>query len=212
MDWSSEKYPSSSLWLGFVLVFIWGAVSLANAYDRSLVKINDSYSQALKVVGRLDAIRDALARLNIDEEAFLSTGDERFQDGVIESVESLTIGMGMLNSMAASNELERALLTRLFRSIEQVLGSVAESDNVRDTRGRAAAVAFFESKQATISLAKWHADQLRIESTACVSERIRSGRSAALFRAILYGASVGPARFVSTQPIHPTRQSRRGRW
>jgi len=193
MDWSSEKYSRSPLWLGFVLVIIWGAVSLAHAYDRSLAKVNDSYNQALKVVGRLDFILHALARLNIDQQAFLSTGDERFQDGVVESVESLTIGMGMLNSTAASNDLQRALLTGLFRSIEQVLGSVAESDEVRDTRGRAAAVAFFESKEAATSLAKWQADQLRIEITGCVSERIRSGRSAnTLFRAILYDAPVGP--------------------
>ena len=177
MDWSSEKYPWLSLWLGFALMFVWGVMSLAHANDQSLAKVNDSFTQGFMVVGRLGAILDALDRLSVDQRGFLSTGDERFQDGVIEGAETLALDMDVLNSLAARNKLQRALLTNLSRPIEQVLGSVAESDDIRDVRGRAAAVAFFESKEAAISVSKGQADQLRIEITGRISDRIRSGGS-----------------------------------
>jgi hypothetical protein len=35
---------------------IWGVMSLGHAYDRSLVKVNDRFSQGFTVVGRLNAI------------------------------------------------------------------------------------------------------------------------------------------------------------
>jgi hypothetical protein len=194
MDWSSEKCPWLSLLLGFGLVFVWGVMALAHAYDRSLATVNDSFTQGFIVVERLGAILDALARLSVDQEAFLSTGDKRFQDGVVEGAETLALDMYMLNSLAARNKLQRPLLTSLARSIEQVLGSVAQSDDIRDVRGRAAAVAFFESKEAVISVAKWQADQVRIEITGCISDRIRSARgTSALFQELLYSAAIETA-------------------
>jgi hypothetical protein len=189
MDWSSENYPWLSLLVGFALVFVWGLMSLTHAYDRSLATVNDSFTQGFIVVDRLGALLDALARLSVDQEAFLSTGDGRFQDGVIESVETLTLDIDVLNSLAARSKLQPLGLSSLSRSIGQVLSSVAESDDIKDVRSRAAASAFFESQQAAISEARLQAGQLKIDIAACITDRIRSARgTGALYQDLLYGA------------------------
>src|SRR5260370_10435496 len=122
MDWSSEKYPLFFLLLCFALVVVWGVMSLVHAYDRSLAKVNDSFVQGLMLAEQLGVIGDTLVRLSVDQEAFLSTGDRRFQDGVIESAESFALDMARLNSLAASAKVQRPLLNSMSRSIDQVLG------------------------------------------------------------------------------------------
>jgi hypothetical protein len=191
MDWSSEKYPWLSLLLGLALVFVWSVMSLGHAYNRTLTKMNYSFAQGITLVERLGAMLDALVRLSVDQEAFLSTGDERFQDGVIESAQTLELDMYMLN-LADRAKLQRPLLNGLSRSIDLALGSVADSDEIRDVRGRLAAVTFFDSQEAAISVAKSQADQLIIDITACLSDRVRSAHgTSVLFEALLYGAPVG---------------------
>lgn len=190
---SSEKYPWLSLWLGLALVFAWGVMSLAHAYDRSLATVSDSFTHGFMLLGRLESIVDALDRLGVDQRAFLSTGDERFQDGVIENAESLEIDIDVLNALAATGKSQRALVS-LSRSIRQVLDLVGESDGIRDVRSSAAAAAFFESKDSALSLAKWQADQLRIEITRGMSGRIiKARRYHALFEGFFYGEPA-PAR------------------
>jgi CHASE3 domain sensor protein len=191
---SSEKYSWLSLWLGLALVLVWSVMSLAHAYDRSLTTVSDSFTHGFMLLGRLGTIVDALDRLSVEERAFLSTGDERFQDGVIENAEALEINVDVLNSMAATGKSQRAALTSLFRSIKQVLDLVGESDGIRDARSGAAAAAFFESKESAVSLAKWQADQLRIEVTRGMSGRIRKARRYnALFEGFFYGEPAGTA-------------------
>ena len=190
---SSEKYPWMSLWLGLALVFAWGVISLAHAYDRNLATVSDSFTHGFMLLGRLGNIVDALDRLGIDQRAFLSTGDERFQDGVIENAESLEINIDMLNALAATDKSQRPL-TSLSRSIKDVLDLVGQSDGIRDVRGSAAAAAFFDSRQGAVSLAKWQADQLRIEVTRGISGRIRKARGYnALFEGFFYGQPAGTA-------------------
>ncbi len=191
MDWASEKYPWLSILLGLALLFVWGVVSLAHAYARGLAKVNDSFTQGFIVEERLGAMLEALTHLSVDQEAFLSTGDERFQDGVIESAQTLELDMYMLH-LACGIKLQPPLLNSLSRSIDLVLGSVADSDDIRDVRGRIAAVTFFESQEAAISVAKSQADQLIIDITACLSDRVRSAHgTSVLFEALHYGAPVG---------------------
>jgi hypothetical protein len=184
---SSDKYPWISLWLGLALVFAWGVMSLARAYDRNLATVSDSFTRGFMLLGRLGTIVDALDRLGVDQRAFLSTGDERFQDGVIENAESLEINMDMLNTLAAANESQRPLIS-LSRSIKDVLDLVGESDGIRE-RSSPAAADFFDSKEDVVSLAKWQADQLRIEVTRSMSVRIQKARgSNALFEGLFYDA------------------------
>jgi hypothetical protein len=208
MDWSSEKCPWLSLLLALALVFVWGVMSLADAYYRRLAKVDDSFIQGFMIVDQLGIIVDSLARLSVDQEAFLSTGDQRFQDGVVESAETFALDRYRLNSLAASGQLQRSL-NRLSQSIDQVLGSVAESDNIMEVRGKVAAVAFFESKEPAISNAKLQAEQLKIEITGGVSERIRSARGpSALFEDFLYVAPIGSG-LVQKQLLLAVKQERR---
>jgi hypothetical protein len=191
MDWASEKYPWLSILLGFALLVVWGVVSLAHAYDRGLAKVNDSFTNGFRVEEQLGATIEALTQLSIDQKAFLSTGDKRFQDGVIESAQTLQLDMYMLE-LEYRTKLQRPLLNSLSRSIDLVLGSVANSDDIRDVRGRLAAITFFDSQQAAISVAKSEADQLIIDISACLSDRVRNAhRTSALFEALLYGEPVG---------------------
>ncbi len=189
MDSSSEKCPWLSLLPGFALVFAWGVISLAHAHERSLAQVNDSFVHGLMITDRLGAILDDLARLSVDQQAFLSTGDVRFQDGVIESSETLPLHMAMLNSLAAKSKWQAPLLASLSRSIDQVLGSVGQSDEIAAVRGKAAAVTFFESGEAAISEARGQADHLRTEITGSISDRIRNARTTkALLLDLLYVA------------------------
>jgi CHASE3 domain sensor protein len=189
MDWSSEKSPWMSLVIGFVLVFAWGVMSLAHAYEQSLAKVNDSFDQGFMVVEQLGTILSSLDRLSVDQRAFLSTGETRFQDGVIATAETLQLDVDKLNSMAAISKVRRAPLAGLSGSIKQILASVGESDKIRDARGAAAAVAFFDSREPAMALATWQADQLRIAISRRITERIRGAYGAnALVEALLYGA------------------------
>ena len=181
MDLSSEEYPWLYLLLGFALMSAWTVISVANAHQRSLARVNDSFAEGSMFADRLGAISDDLARISVEQEAFLSTGDLRFQDVVIETSEKLTIDIGMLDSFAAKGNWPRSVLTRLSRSVDQVLSSVGESDQIADARGTAAAVAYFESREDAISDAQRQADHLKSKITGSISDRIRNARTTRAF-------------------------------
>jgi hypothetical protein len=208
MDWSSEKYPWLSLLLALALVFAWGVMSLAEAYYRRLDKVNDSFIRGFMIVDQLGVIVDTLARLSVDQEAFLSTGDQRFQDGVVESAESFALNRYRLNSLAAGSQLQSSL-NSLSRSIDQILGSVAESDDIMEVQGKVAALVFFESREPAISKAKLQAEQLKNEITVGVSDRIRNARAvSALFKEFLYVAPSGSG-LVQKQLLLAVKHERR---
>ena len=192
MDLSSEKFPWLYLLLGFALMSAWAVISVANAHQRSLARVNDSFTEGSMIADRLGGISDDLARLGVDQQAFLSTGDMRFQDGVIERSERLTLQIGMLNSLVAKSNLQRPILAGLSRSIDQVLASVGESDEIAAVRGRAAAIAYFESREDAISEAGWQADHLRTRITGSISDRIQNARTTKAFlQDLLYVTSAG---------------------
>ena len=193
IDGCFEKYSLLSFVLGLTLVFVWSVMSLAQAYERSLAMVNDSLARSFSVVAGLGAILSALDRLNVDQQAFLSTGDERFQDGVIESAESLGVDTDMIKSLAADGKL-RAAIAQLSHSIKEVIGSVGESDHLREVRGKAAAIGFFDSQQDVIAAVKSQAEQLRVEMTRRISDRIQTaGGPNELLQMLLYGSPSGSA-------------------
>ncbi len=176
MDSAPKEYSWLSPAVAFALLSVWSVMSLADAYDRRLAKANESLTGAFKVAGRLEVIANALDHLGVDQQAFLSTGEESFQDGVVESIQTLELGVNALNSMAARSASHRAGLLALSRSIGQVIAWVAESDRIREAGNKEAAAAFFKSKEAEISEAKAQTAQLRLETIASTSDRIGSAR------------------------------------
>ena len=181
MDSFWERFPWLSVLSGLAIVVAWGVISLAHAHERSLARVNDSFIQGLMAVDELDSILDNLARLDVDQGAFFSTDDTRFQDGVIESTERLTLHVGVLNSIADRYNLQRPLVAALSRSISQVLASLGESDEIAAMRGRVAAAAFFESKEAEIAEARQEAGHLKAEIAAGISHRIQRARTTSAF-------------------------------
>src|SRR5262245_50422031 len=167
-----ESASGWSVGSGFVLAVIWGALWLGHAYDRSLARLNESFSQAFAVAGRLDAIAGALDRLNVDQQAFLSSGDHRFLEGVWESTPSLDDDIAWLSDLTTQSGLPPAPLTSMSHAIKEVLDSVGDSYYLRDLRGRAAARAFFAAKESAIAAAKSQADALRTEFMARIAGRI----------------------------------------
>jgi hypothetical protein len=125
-------------------------------------------------VARLDVIVDAVDHRAVNQQAFLSTGDESFQADVVVSVETLELNIDMLNSLPAKYTSRRALPVELSRSIKQVIANLSESNRIRETDNRAAAVDFFASKGDDVSRAKWQAEQLRIAIIRSIAGRIWS--------------------------------------
>jgi hypothetical protein len=200
MNSSSKEYSWLSVTVAFALLFVWGLMSFAHAYDRRLEETNESFTGAFRVVGRLDIIAVALDHLGVDQQAFLSTGEESFQDGVVENIQTLELGIDALNSLAVRSTSHRTLLVALSRSIEQVIASVGESDRIREAGNKAAAAALFESKEAEISQAKSQIAQLRLETIVSISDGIWNARGETLLAALLVMCSAGSMRRSRIQP------------
>ena len=128
----------------------------------------------------------ALDHLGVDQQAFLSTGEQQFQDGVVENIQTLELGIDALNSLAARSKTHRALLLALPRSIEQIIAGVAASDWIMEAGNQAAAAAFFESKEPGISQAKSQIARLRLESIVSMSDGLSNARGETLLAALLH--------------------------
>ncbi|HEY2106480.1 MAG TPA: hypothetical protein VGH29_11880 [Candidatus Binataceae bacterium] len=71
--------------------------------------MNDSFARRLMIQGELDDLTSIVDRLSIDQQAFMSTGDDRFQDGVYASIVTLDRRLEGLNaSMAGMRRNVRA--------------------------------------------------------------------------------------------------------
>ncbi|HKD66011.1 MAG TPA: hypothetical protein VKB84_04155 [Candidatus Binataceae bacterium] len=190
----SEEYRGVSLMLGVALLLLWGVMSLARRYEQSLAWVNQSFNEGFKLTGQLGVILEALNHLGVDQHAFLSTGDKTFQDGVIESAETLEIEMSMLNSQTAGNSLRQSLVNDLSRSIEQVIASVGRSDAIRDAGGKKAAIAYFASQADPLSNAKSQANQLRIEIIRSIADRISKAHANSTLLGIIGSTMSAPLR------------------
>ncbi len=188
MNWKWEDNPRTSIVLGLALAFVWGVVSLAYAYDRTLANVNAVFATGFMAADRLDAVLDDLARLNVDQQAFLSTGDTRFQDGVIENAEALETHTGVLRATAAASGLSQGLLAGLEAAVSQALAAVGQSDQIRQARGSAAARAYFETKESDLAEVRWRVNQLRTELSSHLSRQIREARSGTGVRSLFFGS------------------------
>ena len=56
MDSSSKEDFWLSVIVGFALLLVWSVMSIAHAYDRRLAESKESFTAALRVVGRLDEL------------------------------------------------------------------------------------------------------------------------------------------------------------
>jgi hypothetical protein len=91
---------------------------------------------------------------------------------------------------------------RLSATISRMLGSVAQSYDIRDQREARAALAFFDANESLSSRAKSEADELQTQIIADISSRIRAARgNKGLLEAILHAAPAG----IGLRPARPAR-------
>jgi len=158
-------------------------MSVVHVHDRHLAEANESFKGTFRLVARLDVVVDALDHLAVDQQAFLSTGDQSFQDEVVTSILTLQLNINALDSLAVK---DGALPVELSRSIKQIISAVGDSDGIRAARGKAAAINFFASKEDDVFRAKWQADHLRIEIIRSNVDRFwRARASSPLLEALL---------------------------
>jgi hypothetical protein len=195
MDWSSKKCAwTASAALVVTLIVMWGVMSLGYAYNSSLERMNDSFSRALTIASLLDETISDLDHLSLNQQASLSTGNERFHDGVWESALALENNLGWLDDAGAKAGLPRAELVGLRAAVDQALKMMAKSYDVRDARGKTAALAFYDTNDTAICAAKAQASEVRTEVLRGISDGIRGARGTNGFIEVLFhGAPRGIA-------------------
>jgi hypothetical protein len=203
LDSTSEQCSWLSLAIAFGLLFAWGVMSVVHVHDRRLAEANESFKGTFRLVARLDVVVDALDHLAVDQQAFLSTGDQSFQDEVVTSILTLQLNINALDSLAVK---DCALPVELSRSIKQIISAVGDSDGIRAARGKAAAINFFASKEDDVFRAKWQADHLRIEIIRSIVDRFwRARASSPLLEALLDDARRWQHLAFSYSPSPPER-------
>src|SRR5690242_11302755 len=83
----------------FIMAISWSVMILAGAYNQSLARIDNSFTQGFAALYLLADIEGAVERLNTEQQAFLTTGDLRFVDGVWSSVVVLDRSLEILQNL-----------------------------------------------------------------------------------------------------------------
>jgi hypothetical protein len=194
MDWASKKCAwTASAALVVTLMVIWGVMSLGYAYNSRLARMSDSFNRGFIVVSLLDETISNLDRLDVAQQASLSTGIGPFQDAVWESALALENNLGWLDYAGAKIGLPHAELAKLRAAIDQALEVMAKSYDVRDARGKTAAVLFFDN-QTAITGAKAQANELRTKVLRDITDGIRGAQGTnGLIEVLFHGAPHGIA-------------------
>jgi hypothetical protein len=194
MNAYSERFARTvTVAVAIVLVITWSVITFAEAYTQSLADINDSYNRSLSSVYLLDEVISAIERLSIEQRAFLSTADPRFVDGVWTSIVSLDRNLEMLKGLAVHGALQQAPVAQLSTAVRRVENSVAHSDDIRDRRGKRAAIAFFDADEAAISAAQSQAGELKSAIVLDLYRSLHARGSNRLLQAVFHGAPAGVA-------------------
>jgi hypothetical protein len=192
MDWSSKKSAwTASAALVVVLMVVWGVMSLGFAYNASLERMSVSFDRSLTVASLLDNTMNNLDHLGVEQQAFLSTGNSRFHDGVWESALALENDLGWLDDAGPRIGLPRTQLGSLRAGINQALQVMARSYDIRDTRGKAAALVYYDANEAAISGAKTQANELKTRVLQQISDGLRARRNGGLSEVLFHGAPRG---------------------
>lgn len=177
-----------------LLLGTWSVMTLAAAYSQNLANVDSFYTRSLCDVDLLDNVVNAIDRLDVDQRAVLSSGDQRFSDGVWASVVELDRHSAELKALADRNPARGARAAQLSASLRQVLDLAARSDDIKDTRGRRAALAFFDASEGVISLAKSQAGELKEDLLRSLRDQVlKASTGNSLLKAMLHGAPAGIA-------------------
>ncbi len=174
------------------LLGTWSVMTLAAAYNQNLADVDGYYTRSLGDVDLLDNVVNSVDRLGVDQRAVLSSDDQRFSDGVWASVVELDRHLADLNALANRNPGRRARVALLSAALRQVLDLAARSDEIKDARGRRAALAYFDANGGAISLAKSQAGELKEALLRGMRDQVlKTSTANSLLKAMFHGAPAG---------------------
>lgn len=181
---SAEDSKTVRMMFGLTVVVICLGIGFHHALRRALAQVSDSLVGGFVVVDHVDSIVNELDRLTIDQRAFLSTGDDRFSENVVESIMRIDRNLESLESAADKDERLREPVGRLTRSVNWVMDSMGKSFQVQQTAGNAVAIAFLDDDD-SVEDAKGDALRLRALATEGVFDRVRcEGRMQSILRVL----------------------------
>ncbi|MGO9056838.1 MAG: CHASE3 domain-containing protein [Candidatus Binataceae bacterium] len=170
---SAEDSKTVKAMLGVTVVVICLGIGFHHALKRSLMRVSDSFIGGLTVVDHVDSIVNQLDRLTIDQRAFLSTGDDRFSENVVESIMGIDRNLESLEVAANKDPRLRSPVAELSHSINWVMDSMGKSFQIQQTSGAAVAIALLDDDP-SVDGAKGEARRLRAVATDDVFDRVRS--------------------------------------
>jgi CHASE3 domain sensor protein len=145
--------------------------------NHTLTKVSDSLTGGLEVVEHADGILDDLDRLNINQRAYLATGDERFSEDVVESVIGIRSHLESLEQFGGKGPQFRDRVEELHHKVDWVLNAVGKSNELQQSAGVAVAMALLDDDD-SIGDAKLDAIALKKWATEGVFDRVRRERKA----------------------------------
>ncbi|MGO9057320.1 MAG: CHASE3 domain-containing protein [Candidatus Binataceae bacterium] len=158
---------------GLAVITICLAIGFRSALNRSLSKLGPSLKWGFAVVEQADDILDDLDRLRISQRAFLFTGEDRFSQSVIESATGLIEHVDALKDFPAQSPALRHQIMRLSHSVDWVLDTVGQSNDLQQSLGTAVALALLdEDGDHSIQDARLDAVELKKLVTSRVVDRV----------------------------------------
>jgi len=170
---SAEDSKLVRMMFGLTIVVVCLSIGFHHALKRTMAQVSDSLVGGLVVVDHVDNIVNQLDRLTTDQRAFLSTGDDRFSEVVVESIMGIDRNLESLEIEAKKDHRLVEPVSKLSQSINWVMDSMGKSFQVQQTAGAAVAIAYLDD-DASVDGAKDDATRLRRLATDSLFARMRS--------------------------------------
>ncbi len=151
------------------------AISFRFVLNQTLATVTNSVTGGLIVVENVDSILDNLDRLNINQRAFLSTGDDRFSEEVAESVIGISTNLESLKQISVNGEPLQRRVGKLSHRIDWALESVEKTYELQQSFGAGVAIALLDNDDA-VTEAKIEALSLKKLATDGMFDRVRTQR------------------------------------
>jgi len=143
--------------------------------NHTLNRVNNSVTGGLIVVENVDSILDNLDRLNNNQRAYLSTGDDRFSEEVAESVIAISSNLEALKRISVKGEPLQRRITTLSHQIDWVLDAMEKTYEIQQSAGTAVAIALLDNDE-SVTQAKMDAMSLKKLATDGMFDRVRTER------------------------------------
>ncbi len=153
--------------------------------NRALNTVSNSVTGGLIVVENVDSIVDNLDRLNNNQRAYLSTGDDQYSEEVAESVIALSSDLEGLKQISVKGKPLQARIAELSHQIDVVLGSMQKTYEIQKTAGSAVAIALLDNDDSILD-AKMDALALKKLATDGMFDRVRTQRKIGAILKVLF--------------------------